>query len=104
MEVSDKIKEKVMELNNKVNSMYNYNCNDILNNFNTLIEKKEVEVGYRVACGITDKTHKSFREWIKIISLLEKNGLSINKENQTHPNKSPTMAQGFWNSIIYKIE
>ena len=33
----------------------------------------------------------------------EKEGIIINEENIKHPNKSPTMAQGYWNSIIYSI-
>jgi len=104
MEVSNKIKEKVIELNEKSNSIYAYKNNDILNNFNILIRNKQVEVGYRSACGSTDKTHKSFKIWLKLICLLEKEGFYISQEHKTHPNKSPTMSGGFWNSIIYKIQ
>jgi len=68
-----------------------------------LVNGQKVEVGYRTSCGKKDTTHKVFEEWLKVIKSLRKDGFIINEENVKHPNKSPTIAQGFWNSIIYSI-
>lgn len=81
--------------------IYGYPSHQIERDFKSLIDGKEVEVGYRVGCGRTDRTHKVFKEWLKLLKSLRKDGFNIEEINVIHPNKSPTMAQGFWNSVKY---
>lgn len=96
---------KLVEFSKEKERIINgYASSQIENDFNNLFNGKEVEVGYRAGCGRTDRTHKVFREWLKIIKSLRKDGFIIEEKNVPHPNKSPTMAQGFWNSIIYNIK
>jgi hypothetical protein len=80
-----------------------YNSSQIKKDFENLTKGQEVEVGYRTSCGVKDKTHRVFDEWVKIIKSLKKDGFIIQEKYVTHQNKSPTLANGFWNSIIYKI-
>lgn len=104
MEVSKKTLEVLETANQKEPLICGYKSSQIQTDYSSLINGKNVEVGYRAGCGKKDKTHKVFDEWLKIIKSLKKDGFIINQENVTHPNKSPTMAQGFWNSIIYSIK
>lgn len=81
-----------------------YISTQIQRDYNNLIKGDSVEVGYRAGCGKKDKTHNIFNEWVKLIKSIRKDGFTISEKNVTHANKSPTMAGGFWNSIIYTIE
>jgi len=103
MTISEKTISLIDVINQKANAICGYQSNQIKNDFNALMNNNYVEVGYRMSCGSTDKTHKVFREWLKVIKILRKNNIIIIEENGKHDNKSPTMAGGFWNSIIYKI-
>lgn len=103
MKISEKTLKILETANQKEPLICGYNSTQIQRDYQNLIDGKKVEVGYRAGCGKKDKTHKIFEEWIKIIKSLKKDGFLINEENVVHPNKSPTMAQGFWNSIIYSI-
>lgn len=84
--------------------IFGYTSNQIHRDYENLLMSKKVEVAYRQRCGKKDKTHKVFEEWLKVIKSLKKDGFTITEENVLHANKSPTMAQGFWNSIIYSIK
>lgn len=101
------ISEKTLKILNTANQkeplICGYQSSQIQRDYDALIRGEKVEVGYRAGCGIKDKTHKVFEEWLKIIKSLRKDGFIINEYNVLHPNKSPTMAQGFWNSVIYSI-
>ena len=103
MKISEKTLKILETANQKEPLICGYNSTQIQRDYQNLLDGKKVEVGYRAGCGKKDKTHKIFEEWIKIIKSLKKDGFLINEENVVHPNKSPTMAQGFWNSIIYSI-
>ena len=94
---------KASELDAKIDSIRGYSARDLQRDLNNLIEYGRVEVGWREACGKTDISSKSYREWKKIIKMLEKEGIKIDQISVIHPNKSPTMAQGFWNSIVFTI-
>ena len=104
MNISQKTIKILETANQKEPMICGYNSSQIKNDFENLINGQKVEIGYRAGCGKKDKTHKIFEEWLKVIKSLKKDGFIINEENVVHPNKSPTMAQGFWNSIIYSIK
>lgn len=104
MKVSEKTLKTLETANQKEPMICGYNSTQIKNDFENLLLGKPVEVGYRAGCGRKDKTHKVFEEWLKVIKSLKKDGFIISEQNVTHANKSPTMAQGFWNSIIYSIK
>jgi len=103
MRVSKKTLKTLETANQKEPLICGYQSSQIQKDYLILINGENVEVGYRCGCGKKDKTHLVFEEWVKIIKSLKKDGFIIKEENVTHANKSPTMAQGFWNSIIYSI-
>jgi len=103
MKISEKTLKTLETANQKEPLICGYQSSQIERDYLNLINGKNVEVGYRAGCGKKDKTHKIFEEWLKVIKSLKKDGFIINEENVLHPNKSPTMAQGYWNSIIYSI-
>lgn len=101
--ITEKIKTFI-EKKDKILNKNRWEENALSYNFERLIKFNSVEIGWRNACGQTDHTVKVYREWLKLVKLLEKDqGIILKQENIKHPNKSPTMAQGFWNSIIYSI-
>ena len=104
MNVSERTLKVLETASQKEPLICGYNSKQIERDYLNLINGQKVEVGYRASCGKKDKTHKVFEEWIKVIRSLKKDGIIINEENVLHPNKSPTMAQGYWNSIIYSIK
>lgn len=104
MKTSEQTLKLVQTAKEKERTINEYASNQIENDFNNLLLGKSVEVGYRAGCGRTDRTHKVFKEWLKVLKSLRKDGFIIEEKNVLHPNKSPTMAQGFWNSIIYSLE
>lgn len=63
-----------------------------------------VEVGWRESCGSTDFTHLIYREWLKVLKLLRKDGMQISEERIKHGNAYATKKGGFWNSIVYIAE
>jgi len=72
--------------------------------FEELVKRGQVEVGGRASCGgAVDPTWAFFTAWNEIV----RKGLSLGYEIEIspvkHANKSPTMAGGFWNSNIYKL-
>ena len=103
MNISQKTIKILETANQKEPMICGYNSSQIKNDFENLLLCNPVEVGYRAGCGRKDKTHKVFEEWLKVIKALKKDGNTINEENVLHHNKSPTMAQGFWNSVTYTI-
>lgn len=104
MKISEKTNSIVGKAKESEQIIYGYPSNQIKGDFHKLINGESVEVGYRAGCGRTDRTHKVFKEWLKIIKSLRKDGFIVEEKNIIHPNKSPTMAQGFWNSVIYSIK
>jgi len=104
MEVSEKTLNQLETAKSKELLICGYPSYQIERDFNSLLEFKKTEVGYRAGCGKKDNTHLIFEQWQKIIKLLKKDGFLITEENVIHANKSPTMSGGFWNSIIYSIK
>lgn len=104
MNISEKTLKVLESANQKEPLICGYNSTQIKRDYLSLLSGQKVEVGYRASCGKKDTTHKIFEEWVKVIKSLKKDGFVISEENVLHANKSPTMAQGYWNSIIYSIE
>ena len=100
-ELSEDVIAQINELNNKVNELCGYPSNDIKHWFNDFQKHGTVNVGYRAACGSMDRTHKIYRLWLKAVKILTKNGVKLCEEYIKVDNKSPTMAQGFWNEVRY---
>lgn len=103
MKISEKTLKTVETASQKELLICGYNSTQIQSDYLSLVSGRKVEVGYRAGCCKKDKTHKIFEGWLKVIKSLKKDGVIINEENILHPNKSPTMAQGYWNSVVYSI-
>lgn len=103
-ELTQTVYNQIEDLNQKANDLLGYRANDIKNWLADLQKNGTAIVGYRTACGSTDKTHKVYRIWLKAVKLLSKNGVKLQEENMPVDNKSPTMAGGFWNEIRYSID
>lgn len=93
----------VKKLDSKVNRMAGYESSWLAGWLGTLEKTGRVEVGWRESCGSTDVTMKIYREWLKVVKSLRRDGLNIAEENVKHKNGSPTRSGGFWSSIIYSI-
>lgn len=104
MVVSEKTLKVLETAKSKENDICGYSSNQIQRDFFNLMDGKNVEVGFRMGCGKKDNTHRVFEEWLKVLKCLKKDGFTVKEENVTHANKSPTMAGGFWNSIVYSIK
>jgi len=101
LEISETIIAQINEQNNKVNELCGYPSNDVRNWFKELQETGTVIVGYRSACGSTDRTMKIYRIWIKVTKILLKSGVGLLQENISVINRSPTSAGGFWNEVRF---
>lgn len=76
----------------------------LLDQFRELMERGKVEVGGRTSCGSScDPTWAFFTAWNEIVKKAQSLGHAIDVVPVKHPNKSPTMAGGFWNSNIYTL-
>ena len=75
IELSENLTAQLNELNQKVNELYGYNSNDIQKYISELQKNGNVTVGYRASCGVTDRTQKAFRLWLKAVKLLSKNSV-----------------------------
>lgn len=102
MVISQKIQDKIDAADAKLNKIAGFCSNNIASYFTCLIQTGSVEVGYRAQCGSTHITQKTFSEFVKIISILKKEGFEIYEERQKHKNGYATNNGGFWNSIVYK--
>ena len=72
--------------------------------FDELLERGQVEVGGRASCGgAVDPTWLFFTAWNEVIRKAASLDYKIEITPVKHANKSPTMAGGFWNSNIYKL-
>lgn len=99
----DKIKNKIAAYDEKLNKAAGYPANAIQETVERLLVYGSVEVGYRTSTGKADNTLRTYREWMKILRMLQKD-LKIIIEPQKHDNGWATLAGGFWNSNIYRIE
>lgn len=103
MVLNDKTRLKVALMDDKINQLCGYKTNALMSNLNSLTQFGSVEVGWRESCGTTDLTHKVYREWKKILTMLKKEGIVLKEERIKHDNAYATISGGFWNSIIYSI-
>jgi|GEM_PF-1508328 len=76
----------------------------MLETFKELHEKGSVRVGGRASCGgKVDPTWMTFTLWNEIVRKAQDLGHRIDVVSIKHPNKSPTMAGGFWNENEYTV-
>ena len=94
---------KVKLLDNKLNKQLGYQYNILRGFLNNLLHLGSVEVKWREACYPTDITQDIYKEWVKIVTMLRKNGLNISEEPIKHKNAYEKSKNGFWNSILYKL-
>ena len=99
----EKTKNKIINLNRKVNELYGFNSDDIISNIEKLMNNGEVSIGYRACCGSKDKTHKVFDLWVRAVSILSKSGINIDRKSIKIDNSYATISGGFWNEYIYYI-
>ena len=72
--------------------------------FKELHEKGVVRVGGRASCGgKIDPTWMTFTLWNEIVRKAQSLGHPIEVQSIKQPNKSPTMAGGFWNENEYTL-
>lgn len=91
------------KLDQKIDQMIGYQSRRLEGWLEDLLNNGRVEVGWRASCGTTDMTHKIYREWLKVIKSLRKDGVAVSEENVKHKNAWATKSGGFWNSIIYSV-
>jgi hypothetical protein len=101
--ISELLKAKMEAADQKMNEVQGYEANSISNYVNTLLQQGKVEVGYRAQCGATHSTQKVFRQFLKIVKLLQAEGFKVYQENVTHKNAYATNNGGFWNSIVFNL-
>ncbi len=104
VELIERTKILIKSADARLNIIANFESNDIQTYTDKLITFGEVEVGWREACSKTDRTHKIYREWVKIIKALRKDGFVIDEKRVKHDNSWATKAGGFWQSIIFSIK
>jgi hypothetical protein len=86
-----------------LNKKIGYAADSIKSELDRLLTHRVVEVGWRESCGTTDFTMHVYREWVKVVKRLEKEGLKIKQERIKHGNSYATNKGGFWNSIVYSL-
>lgn len=102
-DISKNLLIKVKAADQRVNKIVGYEANSISDWVNKLIALEEVEVGYRARCGSAHSTHKAYREFLKIIKIMEKEGCVVLQQPVKHKNAYATINGGFWNSSIFKL-
>lgn len=101
--LNENICKKIHAADTRLKENDNYSSISIESNITMLFLWKSIEVGYRQQAGSTHPTHKMFREWIKIIKLLRKEGFNITETLIKHNNAYATNNGGFWNSSVFKL-
>ena len=99
--ISEKTKLYIISRDDFLNKSAGWQTNDIKTYVNALFEFGRVEVGYRSSCGVTDRTHKVFKEWLKVLKKIRADGVKVREEIQKHGNGYATNNGGVWNSTIY---
>lgn len=103
MELSIKTKEAIVKADQRINKIYGWETNEIQSKVNCLKEFGTVEVGWRESCGTCDNTQKVYREWVRLIKRIRKDGIKINEERKSFKNSYATLSGGFWQSVIYSL-
>ena len=88
----------------RLSKRFGYNVADIDRNLSLLLHGNSVEVGKRTACGKTDATAYSYREWEVLIKKMQSCGYVISITPVKHKNAYATLNGGFWSSEIYEIQ
>ena len=102
--INQKIAEFIVQQDAKLNEKIGWDENFIASELNKLLTFRSVEIGWRQSCGSTDVTQIKYSAWSKLISKLEKEGISITQERVKHNNSYATNKGGFWQSIIFTLK
>lgn len=96
---------KIAEKSDKrLSKRFGYDVKDIERDLSRLLHGNLVEVGKRTACGKTDATAYSYREWVSLIKKMQSCGYSISITPVKHKNAYATSKGGFWSSEVYEIQ
>lgn len=101
--LSERTNKLIESIDAKLNKRCGYQSNSVREHVNNLMTFSRVEVGWREACGHTDFTAHVWDGWKRALKSLRKDGFVLTEERQKHGNKSPTLAIGFWNSVVYTL-
>lgn len=103
LSLSEKIRDFASKQDFLLNKKAGYDANDLRANLHLLTSQGRVEVGWRETCSSTDRTAHIHRAWQKVISKIEKEGISVHREPVKHKNAYASNNGGFWQSIIYSV-
>lgn len=103
MNISEKTKSFMQKQDANLNKKLGWEANLLAFHLNILQLKGSVEVGWREACGSTDRTMKEHEAWTKVIKKLVTDGNKISEERVKHNNRYAGCNGGFWCSIIYTV-
>lgn len=102
MEISQKTLEFIAKKDILLDKRNGWDAKNLMK-YAVALTAGQVEVGWRETCGTTDMTMHTYREWVKVVSKLKKDGFVISEERVKHKNAYASNNGGFWNSIIYKV-
>jgi hypothetical protein len=103
MVISLKTEKLIASLDAQLANRLGYETAPMRNNVDILARHGLIEDGWREACGKTDPTAHIHRTWVRVITALRKDGVTITEERQKHKNAYATNHGGFWQSIIYTL-
>lgn len=102
--MNEKLKNFIAVRDRKLFQKGHYKANELESTFDLLLERKEINYGGRSSCGgKTDLTWIAFTSWNEIVKKAIALGYSISVESIKQPNKSPTMANGYWYENKYTL-
>lgn len=101
--VAERLRDLARKCDERLSVRAGYNTHDTFNALDSLLVHGSVEVGYRQACGTTDPTQHTYREWVKVLKAAAKAGLVVAVAPVKHGNAWATKCGGFWSSSVYTI-
>lgn len=91
----------LIRLNEQANKIYDFD--KITSYIADLNKNGWTQVGYLSSCGTTHPTLKIFRLWVKAVKLIEKQGITLTKEDIKQKNAYATTNGGFRTETKYSI-
>ncbi len=91
------------KLDAKLNAIQGYAANSLQGWLSTLLTRGWVEVGCRESCSSTHITMKIWREWVRVVARLKRDGWAVSEEAVKHGNAYAGNNGGFWNSTIFSV-
>lgn len=99
--ISSKTAALIVREDMRLNAKECYRADFLNENVTNLLRFGRVEIGWREACGTTDRTQVRARSWFRVLQSLKKDGIDISEVPVKHNCSWATKAGGFWKSIIY---